>query len=90
MGVKLLCMRTTLDIRDDVLVSYKRLAAETNRPLREVVEDALRAELQRRAEPEPDAQYQRVVTSAGNGLRPGVNLDSAAELQDVMDENYDT
>jgi len=43
-----LCVRTTLDISDDVLVALKRRAAETQKPLREVIEDALREGLARR------------------------------------------
>ena len=41
----LLCMRTTIDIQDDLLIELKRLAAESNRTLKDLVEDAIRAAL---------------------------------------------
>jgi Arc/MetJ family transcription regulator len=40
-----LLMRTTIDIQDDLLVELKRAAAESNRTLKELVEDAIRAAL---------------------------------------------
>lgn len=82
-----LCMRTTLDIQDDVLLQYKRIAAESNRPLKEVVEEALRSELLRRSESRSSGTDERVITFKGNGLEPGVNLDSGVELRDYMDES---
>ena len=38
-------MKTTLEIRDDLLIRAKKLAKRTGRPLRAVVEDSLRAAL---------------------------------------------
>jgi len=35
-------MKTTLDIKDDLLIRAKRLAKRTGKPLRAVVEDSLR------------------------------------------------
>jgi hypothetical protein len=35
-------MKTTIEIRDDLLVRAKRLAKRTGRPLRAVIEDGLR------------------------------------------------
>ena len=39
---KIGCMKTTVDIHDELLARAKRLASETGRPLRAVVEDGLR------------------------------------------------
>ncbi len=39
-------MKTTLDIKDDLLLRAKELAKKTGRPLRAVVEDSLRATLE--------------------------------------------
>ena len=81
-----LCMRTTIEIDDDVMRAVKRQAADTNRTLRAVIEDALRASLiqqKMRGELEPK---EKLITFKGNGVRPGVNLDSTSELLDVMDE----
>lgn len=38
-------MKTTLDIKDDLLIRAKKLAKKTGRPLRAIVEDSLRATL---------------------------------------------
>lgn len=78
-------MRTTVDIADDVLIELKRLAAESRRPLREVMEDALRAELSRRRASSGDPRPERVITYRGRGVRAGVNLDSTVDLLDLMD-----
>src|SRR5674476_1277918 len=43
-----LIMRTTLTIDADVLSAFKRVAADTNRTLSGVIEDALREQLARR------------------------------------------
>lgn len=44
-------MKTTLDIKDDLLLRAKKLARETGRPLRAVVEDSLRVTLAIAEEP---------------------------------------
>ena len=41
----LLRMKTTLDIKDELLARAKRLAKESGKPLRAIVEDGLRATL---------------------------------------------
>ncbi len=40
-------MRMTIDLPDDLLATAKRIAAESKRPLRAVIEDALREALGR-------------------------------------------
>ena len=40
-------MKTTLDIRDELLLRAKKLAKRTGRPLRAVVEEGLRLTLER-------------------------------------------
>lgn len=47
-------MKTTIDIQDELLARAKRVARETGRPLRAVVEEGLRAVL---ASPRPVAEY---------------------------------
>jgi len=78
-------MRTTIDIDDDVLRELKKLAASTNRTLRAVIEDAVRAELTRRDRHPTDVEVPEVITFAGKGTRPGVNLNSSADLLDLME-----
>ena len=83
----LMCMRTTVDLSDDVFTELKRIAAETRKSFKEVIEDALRSELERRKKAALGGGFQQVITYHGNGLRPGINLDSTAELLDYMDDN---
>ena len=76
-----------MNLSDDIFTELKRIAAETQKPLKEVMEDALRSELQRRKRASIGRSSQQVITYRGNGLRLGINLDSAAELLDFMDDN---
>jgi len=80
----LLCMRTTLDIDDQLLTQAKLLARGAGKTLTAVIEDALRERLARR----PAASSRRPVrlpTVGGKGLLPGVDLDDSAALRDLMD-----
>ena len=81
----LLCVRTTVDISDDLLIELKRVAAERRRPLRELIEDAIRASLAKQAEPQQQAKSSRVLTFRGRGVQRGVKLDSMRELLDIME-----
>lgn len=81
----LLCMRTTLDLDDDVMREVKMAAQRTGTTLTSFVEDALRERLARRREPGPPASRFRVHTFKGHGVQPGVNLDDSAALRDLMD-----
>jgi len=77
-------MRTTIRINDHLLAEVKRTAAETNRTLTAVIEDALREMLARRRASRPRSAMD-LPTFAGNGLQPGVDLDDSAALLDLMD-----
>ena len=78
-------MRTTIDIPDDLLAKAKQFAAESRRPLRAVIEDALREALTRRSRSSRSKSARIVLTTFhGGGLQPGVDLDDGASLLDVM------
>ncbi len=80
-----LCVRTTIDIQDDLLVELKRIAAESNRTLKDLVEDAIRTALAlRKSEVAGDAP-QPLATFKGKGVQRGVNLDNTSELLDLID-----
>ena len=66
------------------MVDAKRAAAETNRSLARVIEDALRAALTPRERP-PPRERTPLPTVGGNGLRPGVDLNNSAALRDLME-----
>ena len=77
-------MRTTVRLDDHLLAAAKRRAAESGRTLTSILEEALRAALQRqpaRARPRKVA----LKTVGGTGLRPGVDLDDSAALLDAME-----
>jgi hypothetical protein len=77
-------MRTTIRLNDDLLAQAKQAAISSGRTLTAVVEDALRLALASKQEPRRRRPI-RLPTSGEGGLRPGVNLDSTAELLDIMD-----
>ena len=79
----LLCMRTTVDLDDDVLRRAKQTAAANGVTLARLIEDAVRAVLSRREQ--PDRMPIDLPVFHGKGLRPGVDLADSAGLADVMD-----
>jgi hypothetical protein len=79
-------MRTTIRLNDDLLARAKEAAVKSGRTLTAVVEDALRQTLASK-KTSPKRRRIRLVSSGKGGLRPGVNLDSTADLLDIMDES---
>ena len=77
-------MRTTVRLPDDLMRQVKRLAAETDRTLTQLIEDSLRAALARRARPIEQEPF-RMQTFGKGGVRPGVDLDNSAALLDIME-----
>ncbi len=80
-----LCMRTTIDLDDQVLREAKRVAQEKGVTLTSFIDDALRERLARRGTPAKPEERFRLHTFKGNGLQPGIDLDNSAGLRDVMD-----
>lgn len=78
----LICMRTTLQLDDELVVQAKISAARSGRTLSQVIEDALRQALAARAE--MTRQRASVPTSPGHVV-PGADLDDNAGLLDLMD-----
>lgn len=70
-------MKTTVDLPDDLLVEAKKRAAEQRRPLRNLLADGLRAELEKGRSGGPSKRKLRWVTSPG-GLPPVDISDRAA------------
>ena len=66
-------MRTTIHLPDDLLRDAERLAAETDRTLTSVIEDALRVALRRNI---------RLTTYGQGGTLRGIDLDDSASLAD--------
>jgi len=78
-------MRTTLTIDAYVLSEFKRVAADTHRTLSGVIEDALREQLARRRASGATSGADLPVVHGG-ALLPGVDLNSNAALQRLLDD----
>jgi hypothetical protein len=78
----LLCMRTTIDLSDDLFRRAKKKAADDRVSLKEIVEAALRRYLAGRPK---RGRYRLRWTPEKGRLLPGVNLDDRDALFDLMD-----
>ncbi|MFN8059176.1 MAG: hypothetical protein U0Q12_08415 [Vicinamibacterales bacterium] len=77
-------MRTTLTLDADLARALRRLAHDTSRPFKAVVNEVIRAGLARGAAP-PRRRY-RVKPQALGGVRSGVDLDKALRLADALED----
>lgn len=78
----LLCMRTTIEVNDELFRQVRRRAADEGLTLRELVEQALRAHLGQRRR---GARYSLSWKPVRGQVRPGVQLDDRDALFDVME-----
>jgi metal-responsive CopG/Arc/MetJ family transcriptional regulator len=78
------CMRTTIRLDDHLLQEVKQLAAQRGSTMTAIIEEALRQMLAHRRAQSADAPPIELITVAGNGLQPGVDLDDSAALLDLM------
>ncbi len=76
------CMRTTLDISDELFRLLKRKAADDGKPLRQVVESALRVYLGKQKK---QKNYEFRWNTERGRILPGVRLDDRDALFDLMD-----
>jgi hypothetical protein len=76
-------MRTTIRLNARLLAEAKKLAAETNRTLTKVIEDALQEVLARRRRPARPTVSLTIV--GGRGVNPGIDLDDSAALLAAME-----
>ncbi len=77
-------LRTTIRLPADLLKAAKRYALEKDTTFTAIVEEALAEKLALSSPPKPFA-----LISVKGSLQPGVNLDSNAELLDLMEEGLD-
>ena len=75
-------MKTTVDLPDDLLVEAKKRAAEQRRPLRSLLADGLRAELEKGRSKRVGKKKLRWVTSGG-GLPP-VDVSDRARMHEWL------
>ena len=81
MSRMLLCMRTTMDLGDELMRRAKKKAADDGVPLRSIVEEALRRYL---SEKPAATGYKLRWTTEKGALMPGVDLDDRDSLFDIM------
>ena len=77
-----ICMRTTIEISDELFRRAKKRAADDGTTLREVVDLALRSYLSRQTRRKG---YRLQWRTERGRLLPGVNLDDRDSLFDIMD-----
>ena len=79
-----MCMKITIDLPDDLVIAAKKRAAELRRPLRALVEEALRAQLAA-AQPTRIAKAKRIrwITVDG-GLPAGVDVADRAAMHEWL------
>ena len=78
----LLCMRTTVDLPDELLIAAKKLAAELRRPLRDLIEECLRQRLAAGHNLAPPTEINWVVVEGG--LPEGLDLSDREAMSDLM------
>jgi len=76
-------MRTTLNLDDQLLNLAKHRAIEQGVSLSEVIENAMRQSFFKRS---VERKAVRLKTSAGSGVKPGVDLDNGGSLLDIMED----
>jgi len=78
----LLCMRTTLELPDELFRRAKKRAADEGAPLRQVVEEALQLYLARRVR---RSGYKLRWRTEHGRLFPGVRLEDRDALFEIME-----
>jgi hypothetical protein len=80
----MMLMRTTMTLDDDVLKAARRRAREEDRPLKDVINEALRQGLALGAKPATTRYVFRLRTVEGR-LLPGVDLTDRDKLFELME-----
>jgi hypothetical protein len=76
-------MRTTLNLDDQLLKLAKHRAIEQGVSLSEVIETMIRQSFLKQS---VERKAVRLRTSAGSGVKPGVDLDNGRSLLDIMED----
>jgi hypothetical protein len=79
-------MRTTVRLDDELLDQAKHEAARRGETVTALIAEGLRLVLARGIAPSRRQPVTLPVCRAGGGVRPGVNLDSGADLLAVMED----
>jgi len=83
----LTCVRTTINLPDELYGEVRRRAADEGRTVTSFLEEALRAAIARRDAGEKPPFVVRPFH--GGGVMPGVDLNDTAALLELMEEGLD-
>jgi hypothetical protein len=78
-----ICMRTTVRIKDDLLMRAKNRAHDEGRTLTSLIEDGLALRLSQ-SKAIRKKRVKLPVSRASGGVLPGVDLNRSADLEEVM------
>lgn len=76
-------MKTTVELPDDLLIAAKKRAAELHQPLRQLLEDGLRQQLETPRKRRAGQKKFRWVVSKG-GLPPGLNVSDRSAMHEWL------
>ncbi len=77
-------MRTTLTLDEDLAVALREEVRRSGRPLKRVVNEALRAGLIARSK--PTARRYRLTPVSLGGVVPGIDMDKALRLAEALED----
>lgn len=77
-------MRTTINLRDELVRRAKKAALEADTTLTEIIGDVLREALAKPRRKKPQKAF-KLTTYGTGGVHPGVELDNTSALFDLMD-----
>ena len=80
------CMRTSVHIPDELLAEAKLKAAKDGRTLTSLIEEGLRLVVRPQTEPARRSQTPMPISTAGGGLRPGIDPVKLLSGSDEMDD----
>ena len=79
------CMKTTVELPDELLIAAKKRAAELRRPLRSLIEEGLRSVLNQ-DQPKPRKKTLRLVTVKG-GLAKDLDVSNRESMYEWLRKN---
>jgi hypothetical protein len=80
-------MRTSVHIPDELLAEAKLKAAKDGRTLTSLIEEGLRLVVRPQTEPARRSQTPMPISTAGGGLRPGIDPVKLLSGSDEMDDH---
>ena len=78
-----ICMRTTLNLDDELFRALKKRAAETGRTMTQLVDEALREMLER--SPDPSVVHDIPWVTVRGKVRPGIDITDRDSLLEAME-----